>query len=185
MEEKPVIVLNEMAEYLNVGQMKKLQEVLFKAFAENAPERKQVENSEFLRMFLDAKKIEGCADRTIRYYKSTVEGLLRDVAAPLRRITTEEIRKYLVDYQNRGGCGKSTLDNIRRNLSSFFSWMEEENYILKSPMRRIHTALRRSTRSKQAESFTGLRSCTKAKTAVVFIPTRHRRMVIWPIQSPN
>lgn len=138
MEEKLVTVLNEMADYLNVSQMKKLQEVLLQAFAENEPEQKLVSNEEFLQLFLDAKKIEGCSVRTIKYYKVTVEGLLRSTEAPVRKITTEEIRRYLVGYQEKGGCSKATVDNIRRNLSSFFSWLEEEDYILKSPMRRIH-----------------------------------------------
>lgn len=138
MEEKLVTVLNEMAEDLNVSQMKKLQEVLLQAFAENEPEQKTVSNDEFLQLFLDAKKIEGCSVRTIKYYKVTVEGLLRSTKMPVRKMTTEEIRRYLVDYQEKGGCCKATVDNIRRNLSSFFSWLEEEDYILKSPMRRIH-----------------------------------------------
>lgn len=138
MEEKLVTVLNEMADYLSVSQMKKLQEVLIQAFAENEPEQKSESNDEFLQLFLDAKKIEGCSVRTIKYYKVTVEGLLRSTETPARKITTEEIRRYLVDYQEKGGCSKATVDNIRRNLSSFFSWLEEEDYILKSPMRRIH-----------------------------------------------
>lgn len=95
-------------------------------------------NDEFLQLFLDAKKIEGCSVRTIKYYKVTVEGLLRSTETSVRKIATEEIRRCLVDYQEKGGCSKATVDNIRRNLSSFFSWLEEEDYILKSPMRRIH-----------------------------------------------
>lgn len=138
MEEKLVTVLNEMAEYLNVSQMKKLQEVLIQAFVENRPEKKTIPNTDFLHLFLDAKRIEGCSARTIKYYKATIEGLLGAIKTPVRKITTEEIRKYLVDYQDKGGCSKATVDNIRRNLSSFFSWLEEEDYILKSPMRRIH-----------------------------------------------
>lgn len=138
MEEKLVTVLNEMSECLNVSQMKKLQDVLIKTFAENQTKKKTIQNSEFLKLFLDAKKIEGCSTRTIKYYKSTVEGLLSVIDAPIRKITTEEIRRYLVVYQENSGCSKVTVDNIRRNLSSFFSWLEEEDYILKSPMRRIH-----------------------------------------------
>lgn len=89
-------------------------------------------------MFLDAKKIEGCSARTIQYYSSTVERMLRNIEQPIRKISTEEIRKYLVDYQKINNCSKVTVDNIRRNISSFFSWLEEEDYILKSPMKRIH-----------------------------------------------
>ena len=138
MEEKVVIILNEMSEYLTVEQMKKLQEVIVKTFAENEAPKTEISNDEFLKMFLDAKRIEGCSDRTIKYYRVTIEHLLKNVVSPIRKITTEMMRAYLVDYQKINNCGKTTVDNIRRNISSFFSWLEEEDYILKSPMRRIH-----------------------------------------------
>ena len=138
MEEKIVLVLNEMSEYLTVEQMKKLQEVIVKTFAENEAPKTEISNDEFLKMFLDAKRIGGCSDRTIKYYRVTIEHLLKNVVSPIRKITTEMMRAYLVDYQKINNCGKTTVDNIRRNISSFFSWLEEEDYILKSPMRRIH-----------------------------------------------
>ena len=138
MEEKIVLVLNEMSEYLTVEQMKKLQEVIVKTFAENEAPKTEISNDEFLKMFLDAKRIEGCSDRTIKYYRVKIEHLLKNVVSPIRKITTEMMRAYLVDYQKINNCGKTTVDNIRRNISSFFSWLEEEDYILKSPMRRIH-----------------------------------------------
>ena len=138
MEEKIVLVLNEMSEYLTVEQMKKLQEVIVKTFAENEAPKTEISNDEFLKMFLDAKRIEGCSNRTIKYYRVTIEHLLKNVVSPIRKITTELMRQYLVDYQKINNCGKTTVDNIRRNISSFFSWLEEEDYILKSPMRRIH-----------------------------------------------
>ena len=138
MEEKLVNILNEMAEYLSVAQMKKLQEVLLKQLAENEPQRETIANEEYLKMFLDAKQIEGCSERTLQYYRVTVEHLLRNVTTQVRKMTTDEIRNYLVGYQKINGCSKVTVDNIRRNISSFFSWLEEEDYILKSPMRRIH-----------------------------------------------
>lgn len=138
MEEKLVAILNEMAEYLNIAQMKKLQEVLLKNLAENAPQKAEISNTAYLQMFLDAKRIEGCSERTLQYYRVTVERLLQTVTTPIRKICTEEIREYLSGYQQINGCGKVTVDNIRRNISSFFSWLEEEDYILKSPMRRIH-----------------------------------------------
>ena len=138
MEENILLVLNEMSEYLTVEQMKKLQEVIVKTFAENEAPKTEISNDEFLKMFLDAKRIEGCSDRTIKYYRVTIEHLLKNVISPIRKITTEMMRAYLVDYQKINNCGKTTVDNIRRNISSFFSWLEEEDYILKSPMRRIH-----------------------------------------------
>ena len=138
MEEKLVTILNEMAEYLNIAQMKKLQEVLLKNLAENAPQKAEISNVAYLQMFLDSKRIEGCSERTLQYYRVTVERLLQTVTTPIRKICTEEIREYLSGYQQINGCSKVTVDNIRRNISSFFSWREEEDYILKSPMRRIH-----------------------------------------------
>lgn len=138
MEEKVVRIINEMAEYLNVAQMKKLQEVLLKTFSEQESEKIEISNQDYLGLFLDAKKIEGCSERTIHYYRVTIERLLLNISTPIRKITTEEIRRYLVDYQQINNCSKVTVDNVRRNISSFFSWLEEEDYILKSPMRRIH-----------------------------------------------
>lgn len=138
MEEKVVKIINEMAEYLNVSQMKKLQEVLLRTFSEKEATKNDISNQEYLKLFLDAKKIEGCSDRTIHYYRTTVEKMFLSVETSVRKMTTEEIRHYLVEYQQMNGCSKVTVDNVRRNISSFFSWLEEEDYILKSPMKRIH-----------------------------------------------
>ena len=138
MEEKIVTVLNEMAEYLSISQMKKLQEVILRNFAENEVEKKEISNDNFLKMFLDAKCIEGCSERTLNYYRTTVEHLISQIETGVRKISTEEIREYLSNYQKRNSCSNVTIDNIRRNISSFFSWLEEEDYILKSPMKRIH-----------------------------------------------
>jgi integrase/recombinase XerD len=138
MEEKIVKVLNEMAEYLSIAQMKKLQEVIIDAFVENKLEKSDISNADFLQMFLDAKRVEGCSDRTVDYYKSTIEHLISTVDRSVRKISTEEIREYLSSYQKRNNCTNVTVDNIRRNISSFFSWLEEEDYVLKSPMKRIH-----------------------------------------------
>lgn len=138
MEEKIVRIINEMTEYLNVSQMKKLQEVLVKTFSENEAPKVETSNQEYLHMFLDAKKIEGCSERTIQYYRITIEKLFENITTSIRKISTEDIRQYLVGYQKINDCSKVTVDNVRRNLSSFFSWLEEEDYILKSPMKRIH-----------------------------------------------
>lgn len=95
-------------------------------------------NLAYLDMFLTAKRIEGCSERTIEYYKSTIKAMLEKADVPVRKMTTEILREYLSQYQGVNNCSKVTIDNIRRNLSSFFSWLEEEDYILKSPIRRIH-----------------------------------------------
>lgn len=138
MEEKIVVVINEMAEFLSISQMKKLQEVMLRAFAEKEQDKSDISNDEYLKLFLEAKKIEGCSERTIQYYGTTINKMLGMVTDPIRKITTEQIREFLSEYQKINNCSKVTVDNVRRNISSFFSWLEEENYILKSPMRRIH-----------------------------------------------
>ena len=138
MEEKLVKIINEMADYLNISQMKKLQETLLKHLAENEAKTEEIPNVEYLKMFIEAKQIEGCSARTLQYYQVTIEHLLKNIDTVIRKITTDEIRTYLAEYQQRNNCSKVTVDNVRRNISSFFSWLEEEDYILKSPMRRIH-----------------------------------------------
>lgn len=138
MEEKIVVILNEMSGYLSIPQMKKLQEVIVNVFAENEPEKRDIANADFLKLFLDAKKVEGCSERTIKFYRATIEHFMYQIKTPARKISTEEIREYLAEYQKINNCSNVTIDNVRRNLSSFFSWLEEEDYILKSPMKRIH-----------------------------------------------
>ena len=138
MEDKIVAILNDMADSLSIAQLKKLQQSLLRNLSADAIPKAQIDNTEYLRLFLDAKRIEGCSDRTLQYYRTTVEHLLSHTQTPIRKITTDEIRSYLVEYQQINHCSKVTVDNVRRNISSFFSWLEEEDYILKSPMRRIH-----------------------------------------------
>lgn len=138
MDERIVNVLNEMAEYLSISQMKKLQEVILKNFSEGEIEKQNISNQDYLKLFLSSKRIEGCSGRTIKYYQSTINHFLTQIEISVRKVTTEEIREYLADYQKINNCSNVTVDNVRRNISSFFSWLEEEDYILKSPMKRIH-----------------------------------------------
>ena len=138
MDERIVNVLNEMAEYLSISQMKKLQEVILKNFSEGEIEKQNISNEDYLKLFLSSKRIEGCSGRTIKYYQSTINHFLTQIEISVRKVTTEEIREYLADYQKINNCSNVTVDNVRRNISSFFSWLEEEDYILKSPMKRIH-----------------------------------------------
>lgn len=138
MDERIVNVLNEMAEYLSISQMKKLQEVILKNFSEGEIEKQNISNEDYLNLFLSSKRIEGCSGRTIKYYQSTINHFLTQIEISVRKVTTEEIREYLANYQKINNCSNVTVDNVRRNISSFFSWLEEEDYILKSPMKRIH-----------------------------------------------
>lgn len=122
-------ILDEMSEILSVGQQKKLQQVLIKKLAENRQMPKTVTNSDYEKLFLDAKKVEGCSERTLAYYRTTLDRFFCTITDSARKITTEQIRGYLADYQKINNCSNVTVDNIRRNISSFFSWMEEEDHI--------------------------------------------------------
>lgn len=104
----------------------------------NDEERREKENTELLETFLSAKKIEGCSDKTIHYYQSSIVKLLKGLSKSIKEICTNDIRRYLAEIQERNGLSKVTIDNLRRIFSSFFSWLEDEDYIAKSPVRRIH-----------------------------------------------
>ena len=135
-------VVQEMLPYLNNAQNEKLGEVLQYTLAKyDVIERQQkVQTSEknFVELFLSAKRIEGCSEKSLKYYRATIEAMLEKVEKEVKHIVTDDIREYLTDYQKNKNTSKVTIDNIRRILSSFFSWLEDEDYILKSPVRRIH-----------------------------------------------
>ena len=96
------------------------------------------ENEHLLNSFISAKKIEGCSDKTLAYYRNTIERLLVTLSLAICHISTTDIRTYLSDYQEEHQSSKVTIDNMRRIFSSFFAWLEDEDYIAKSPVRRIH-----------------------------------------------
>lgn len=93
---------------------------------------------DYLGLFITSKRIEGCSEKTISYYQSTIKNMLVFSKKDVRTINTEDIRSYLSFFQTERNVSKVTIDNIRRILSSFYSWLEDEDYILKSPVRRIH-----------------------------------------------
>ena len=95
-------------------------------------------NEDFAEMFLSAKKVEGCSEKTLRYYKASLNKFFHTVDKHVTHITTDDLRAYLANYLQESQCSKTNIDNIRRILSSFFSWLEDEDYILKNPVRRIH-----------------------------------------------
>lgn len=96
------------------------------------------ENKNMIDSFISSKQVEGCSERTIKYYKEIIEKFVNTFDKSIKQISTNEIRNYLSNYKNNSSCGATTIDNIRRVLSSFFSWLEDEDYIIKSPVRRIH-----------------------------------------------
>lgn len=95
--------------------------------------------------FLSSKRIEGCSEKSLVYYRKTINAMLDAIGKGVSHITTDDLRSYLTDYQASKNSSKVTIDNIRRILSSFFSWLEDEDYILKSPVRRIHKVKSAST----------------------------------------
>lgn len=135
-------VVQGMLPYLNNAQTEKLQDVLGHALFgyEVTKTDKDVNISEqnLVDLFLAAKRIEGCSKKSLKYYESTIMAMLDELHKEVKQIDTDDIRSYLTEYQARKKSSKVTIDNIRRILSSFFSWLEDEDYILKSPVRRIH-----------------------------------------------
>jgi site-specific recombinase XerD len=136
-------VLQEMLPYLNNAQMEQLQRVLQHTFWNCSVEEKQdgepsEQAPDMIDLFLASKRVEGCSEKTLTYYKATIEASISEIGKQIRHITTEDLRSYLTEYQRKRQSSRVTIDNIRRILSSFFSWLEDEDYILKSPVRRIH-----------------------------------------------
>ena len=136
-------VMQQMLPYLDNVQMKQLKQViertLFHYEVSSTEEKPEEDDSNDLVVkFIAAKRIEGCSEKTIRYYQTTINAMLSGTGKTVRHIQTEDLRVYLTDYQTQNQSSRVTIDNIRRILSSFFSWLEDEDYIIKSPVRRIH-----------------------------------------------
>ena len=134
-------ISNDMSSYLNNYQQEKLHNTLEYClhnydFIEISKEGKDLIN--YSELFLSAKSVEGCSERTLNYYQTTIDNMLRDIDKNIKVIDTDDLRNYLTNYQKVNNCSKVTIDNVRRILSSFFSWLEDEDYIVKSPIRRIH-----------------------------------------------
>ncbi len=145
-EELITEISRKMLPYLDNAQLSQLQEVLTYCFwnveitQANGNEKKaeDVSNVKLLQMFIASKRLEGCSDKTLKYYQTTLMRMFNNINVHVTHIKTGDLRKYLSDYQKIRQCSKSNIDNIRRILSSFFAWLEDENYIIKSPVRRIH-----------------------------------------------
>lgn len=136
-------IQNQMKPYLNQGQYIKLTNSLLNSMQDidiidNNNELSEVDNFKLLNLFLSAKEVEGCSEKTITYYNSTIEKMLMKIKKQVYNINTDDLRKYLFDHKNENNSSKTTIDNIRRIFSSFFSWLEDEDYIIKNPVRRIH-----------------------------------------------
>ena len=130
----------------------------------------QKNNEDILNKFISSKEIEGCSARTLKYYKDNITKMLDAVNLPVSEITTETLRNYLADYKNNSTAGMVTIDNIRRTLSSFFTWLENEDYIVKSPVRRLHKvkAMKKVKETLTDENLEKLRdTCTNVRDLAI------------------
>ena len=132
----------KMASILNNEQKEKLREVLLYTFfnieVTDIKDELIEDTTDYLQLFISAKRIEGCSERTLNYYETTINNMIENLNKKVNCIETEDLRNYLSEYQARNNCSKVTIDNVRRILSSYFAWLEDEDYIVKSPVRRIH-----------------------------------------------
>lgn len=138
-------VIQGMLPYLDNGQLAELQRIMRHALhgktileEEVDENQKTEENNKIVDLFISAKRVEGCSAKSLKYYSVTIATMLSAIQKDIRHINTDDLREYLTEYQNGKHASKVTIDNIRRILSSFFSWLEDEDYIVKSPVRRIH-----------------------------------------------
>ncbi len=140
-------VLQRMLPYLNNQQLDQLKTTVDSVLEkyEIADNSSIQSNEALVSKFIEAKRIEGCSEKTLSYYRKTIVDMLSGIEKEAMQVITEDLRKYLTDYQEKKNISKVTVDNVRRILSSFFSWLEDEDYILKSPVRRIHKVKTTST----------------------------------------
>lgn len=148
-------VIQGMLPFLNNAQSEKLQEVLQYVLVKyEVTDEQNIDGDSkqnYVELFLSAKRIEGCSEKSLKYYNATIEAMLDELGKDVKHVVTDDIRVYLTEYQEKHKSSKVTIDNIRRILSSFFSWLEDEDYILKSPVRRIHK-VKTSTNIKETYS---------------------------------
>lgn len=164
-------IIQQMLKHLDNAQIKQLQQVLeYTLFQYDVVEHEHIEEREdsndLVDAFIQAKRIEGCSEKTLKYYRTTIEAMVDSIGKGIRHIVTEDLRIYLTEYQKKKQLSRVTVDNVRRILSSFFSWLEDEDYILKSPVRRIHK-VKTATNIKEAYTDEALElmrdSCTELR----------------------
>lgn len=135
-------IVQQMLPYLDNLQLQKLQEILehslYNCEISGKVNEAEDDSQKLIDSFVYAKRIEGCSEKTLKYYRTTIEAMTESINIGVRHMQTDDLRAYLTEYQEKHGSSRVTIDNIRRILSSFFSWLEDEDYILKSPVRRIH-----------------------------------------------
>ncbi|HIW88283.1 MAG TPA: tyrosine-type recombinase/integrase [Candidatus Ligilactobacillus excrementipullorum] len=139
-------IIQEMLQVLDNQQLVELKKCLYRNLnSEGAESKQNLDNNTLIQRYFSAKRTEGCSERSLTYYKNTIDKLISELKVLVIKVTTDDLRKYLTDYQIKNHSSKVTIDNIRRILSSFFNWLEDEDYIIKSPVRRIHKIKTRTT----------------------------------------
>ena len=136
-------IVQQMLHCLDNAQLVKLKQALYQTLLRYrvttlGGETEEDDNNDLIDKFIAAKRIEGCSEKTLKYYQTTINSTVESIGKDVKHILTEDLREYLIEYQNKKRSSRVTIDNIRRILSSFFSWLEDEDYIIKSPVRRIH-----------------------------------------------
>lgn len=142
-EELIAEIMQGMLKYLDNAQLKQLKQVMELSLFNYDVSVAKLDSAEddsnaLIDKFIAAKRIEGCSEKTLKYYHTTITAMVSNLDKNVRQIITEDLRTYLTEYQSRNQSSRVTIDNIRRILSSFYSWLEDEDYIVKSPVRRIH-----------------------------------------------
>lgn len=171
-------VTTKMADFLDDNQRIRLREILteiclnyqIEIIEQTKRQETQKNNTDILDRFIASKEIEGCSTRTLNYYRDNINKMLDTVNLPINEITTEILKNYLSDYKSNSNAGMVTIDNIRRTLSSFFAWLENEDYIVKSPVRRIHkvTTTRRVKETLTDENLEKLRdTCSNVRDLAI------------------
>lgn len=131
-------IIREMLPYLNNKQLVKLKNLTKKMLNKNDTSVFELDNEVLFTKYFASKRAEGCSEKSLKYYQATLVKAFSEIKKNAREVVTDELRLYLTDYQKEHNSSKVTIDNIRRILSSFFNWLEDEDYIIKSPVRRIH-----------------------------------------------
>ena len=135
-------VQRRMLPYLNNEQLMQLRNAMSEALQgvtlRYEDDRLALDKGDTTEAFISAKRIEGCSEKILSYYRKTIEAMLNGIGKSAQQITTDDLRKYLTNYQVQRRSSKVTIDNIRRILSRFLSWLEDADFIVKSPVRRIH-----------------------------------------------
>lgn len=129
-----------MAKFIDNHQLQSLHDVLISCISDRYTMVNldyMMTDEQLLEAFISAKRVEGCSEKTLHYYSTTISAVTRTINKPIRQVVTDDLRVYLATYQQEKGVSKVTIDNVRRILSSFFSWLEDEDHIIKSPVRRI------------------------------------------------